>query len=173
MQLDDFKKLVHAPIKQIKFVNLKCTSEYAMGTLIDTLSQSIDKVHFDSLIIHNLFESHNISGQMLTPVSLKANNLVTLQISSLHGTDMGNRVALLDMAIQIIFKSQSPQTLALVNCCVGASEGKSVLQALVDSNIATLDIINFTMDDEWFSGADEPVDLLIQIISKQSALSHL
>ena len=117
-------------------------------------------------------ESHTLS-----PYAYKAANLKIFECSYLGPTTEENRVALFDMTEKIFSNALTLEQLILSWTKTSGPVGRSMLQALADSEIASLKRINFEGNPEWFrgEGAEETagVDLLTLALSRQTALEEL
>ena len=115
-------------------------------------------------------ESHTLSQY-----AYKAVNLRILECSILGGTTEENRVALLDMTEKIFSNALTLEQLDLCRAETSGPVGRSMLQALADSEIASLKLIDFESNPEWFrgKGAEETVDLLTRALERQTALQNL
>ena len=117
-------------------------------------------------------ESHTLSQY-----AYKAANLKLFECGRLGGTTEENRVALFDMTEKIFSNALTLEQLDLFGTETSGPVGRSMLQALADSEIASLKYINFYGNPEWFrgEGAEETagVDLLTQTLERQTALEQL
>ena len=92
-------------------------------------------------------ESHTLS-----PFAFKASNLLTFKCSDLGYTTDENRASLLDMTEKLFVNAVSLQTLKLSSTSTDGSAGRSLLQALADSDISSLKSINLSDNPGWFRG---------------------
>ena len=117
-------------------------------------------------------ESHTLSQY-----AYKAANLKIFLCSELYSTTEENRVALFDMTEKIFSNALTLEELRLYDTHTSGPVGRSMLQALADSEIASLKTIDFSYNYEWFrgEGAEETagVDLLTLALERQTALEKL
>ena len=110
-------------------------------------------------------ESHTLSQY-----AYKATNLKLFQCSELWDTTEENKVALFDMTEKIFSNALTLEQLRLYDTQTSGPVGRSMLQALADSEIASLKTIDFSWNPEWFrgEGAEETagVDLLTRALSR-------
>ena len=126
---------------------------------------TFEELSFDGVREKNRIESHSLSGYVYNAASLK-----TFQCSSLMSTTEENRATLFDMTEKIFSNALSLENLTLYLTGTSGPIGRSMLQALADSDIVTLKSIDFNRNPEWFRDeeAEETtgVDLLTQVLSK-------
>ena len=88
-----------------------------------------------------------------------------------------NRIALFDMTEKIFSNALTLEHLNLNWTMTSGPVGRSMLQALDDSEIASLKTINFRYNPEWFrgegAGETSGVDLLTCALKRQKALEKL
>ena len=115
-------------------------------------------------------EAYRMENHSLSQYAYKAAILKDFECSGLEDTTEENRVALFDMTEKIFSNALSLENLNLFRTCTSGSVGRSMLQALADSDIVTLKSIHFWRNPNWFRGeeAEETtgVDLLTQVLSK-------
>ena len=119
---------------------------------MDSVTHQIDEDKFQSLEFESIREQHPMESHTLSPYALKASNLLTFKCSDLGYTTDENRASLLDMTEKLFVNFVSLRTLKLSSTCTGGSVGRSLLQALADSDISSLKSINLSDNPGWFRG---------------------
>ena len=118
-----------------------------------------------------------MQSHTLSQYAYKAANLKLFECSDLEYTTEENRVALFDMTEKIFSNALTLVQLDLSMTGTSGPVGRSMLQALADSDIASLKTISFSENPEWFlgEGAEETagVDLLTRALERQTALEEL
>ena len=144
---------------------------------MDSVTRQIHQDSLQELKFHMPWESHRMESHTLSQYAYKAANLKRFQCSDLRGTTEENRVALFDMTEKIFSNALTLEVLSLWKTYTSGPVGRSMLQALADSEIASLKTISFKENPEWFrgEGAEETagVDLLTLALSRQTALEKL
>ena len=95
---------------------------------------------------------------------LSAANLKELSIDGLSHTSEENRAVLMEMAQQMFSVATTLQQLYLSSTYTSEEVGVSVVQALADSDITSLQEINFSWNSRWFNSSDSVVDTLIEVV---------
>ena len=131
---------------------------------MDSVTRQINQDSLQELTFYHPYEKHLIESHTLSQYAYKAANLKLFNCSYLYGTTEENRVALFDMTEKIFSNALTLAQLELWNTHTSGPVGRSMLQALADSEIASLKTIDFSYSPEWFlgEGAEETagVDLL-------------
>ena len=95
---------------------------------------------------------------------LSATNLERLVIAGLFGTSEENRVVLMEMVQQMFSVATTLEEFWLRNTETSEEMGVSVVQALADSDITSLLVINFSNNKQWFNSSDSVVDILTEVV---------
>ena len=144
---------------------------------MDSVTRQIHQDSLQELRFYYPLESYRMESHTLSQYVYKAANLKIYACCSLGLTTEENRVALFDMTEKIFTNALTLEQLTLRSTNTSGSVGRSMLQALADSEIASLKTINFRGNSKWFlgEGAEETagVDLLTLALSRQTALKNL
>ena len=113
-------------------------------------------------------ESYSLSGLVI-----KAQNCHTIIINGLCATTEENKALLLETVGQMCAVSQCLKQLTVSWTETTAEEGDAFMTSLADGDLATLEQLDLTYNEDWFEDRDESFSKLLTFIARQPLLREL
>ena len=149
------------------------------GQLIDEICASVpDEEGLQSLKFYDLIESHiEIEQWCFGELISKCTNLHTLHIDRVMGLE-ANTAMFLDVALDILRTTTCLRDLKLSCTNTSKEQGRQFLNEVVElADLTTLEHLDLYCPErpktrcKWFeAGESEPVNALVQILSRQAGL---
>ena len=152
------------------------SSSEVWNGLIYEISETIDDDCLEELNIADIYDVNGtIESWPLSIIETKSSNLKILSLSFLHETlGRENRECLVEMASHICAISTCLSQLTVREIFTEKEVGDMLLQSMCDAeNLVSLQKVDFSLNEKWFAGRQEPIEMLVRILSRQPALSEV
>ena len=131
----------------------------------------------ESVEVNYYYDKNTLQPQALDELANKAANCERLTVAALCGAPATN-LLWLNMAGRICQTSQNLKHLVIRGTRTTAEDGAAFLQQLAESDLTTLEHVDFTghgseKTGNWFGGKQKPVDHALALFAKQPQLNFL
>ena len=160
----------------VKLGGIEVSSSEVWNGLIYEISETIDDDCLEELKIANISDVNGtIESWPLSIIETKSSNLKILTLSCLYESlGRENLECLVETASHICAISTCLSQLTVRSTNTEKEVGDMLLQSMCDAeNLVSLQKVNFSENEKWFAGRQEPIEMLVRILSRQPALSEV
>ena len=152
------------------------SSSEVWNGLIYEISETIDDDCLEELTIENIVDVNGtIESWPLSIIETKSSNLKILTLDYLpESLGRENLECLVETASHICAISTCLSQLTVREIFTEKEVGDMLLQSMCDAeNLVSLQKVDFSLNEKWFAGRQEPIEMLVRILSRQPALSEV